>query len=294
MKVFKKVIALCMFVMLCASLSITSLAALESYEVVKSTDPVVLDYFTVSNSTEKIQWNAQNDVLLSTSFKVEFTKMDPGNRIHYDKSIVSVKGYMDHLDAGESAPERTIFDFKDKIVTLTTPGLYCIESETQTDFQYISVIVTGPKDTTPTTPTNIEIKEAVKSSANVVVDGKSVSFDSFNIEDNNYFKLRDIATVLTNSEKKFEVTWDNENKAINLISGTSYTTVGGEMAINPLSSTKAQLNHSTIYKDSVETQMTAYTIEGNNYFKLRDIGTAFNFSVEWDGSTRTISIDTKS
>ena len=36
----------------------------------------------------------------------------------------------------------------------------------------------------------------------------------------------------------------------------------------------------------------AYNIGGNNYFKLRDIGQAMNFGVDWDSTKRTIAIDT--
>jgi Leucine-rich repeat (LRR) protein len=36
----------------------------------------------------------------------------------------------------------------------------------------------------------------------------------------------------------------------------------------------------------------AYNIGGNNYFKLRDIGAAFDFGVDWDGQRNTIVIDT--
>jgi len=35
-----------------------------------------------------------------------------------------------------------------------------------------------------------------------------------------------------------------------------------------------------------------YYIEGNNYFKLRDIGQAFNFDMDWDGAKNAILVDT--
>ncbi len=38
--------------------------------------------------------------------------------------------------------------------------------------------------------------------------------------------------------------------------------------------------------------LTAYTINGNNYFKLRDLGKLLDFGVGWDNNTRTISINT--
>ena len=38
--------------------------------------------------------------------------------------------------------------------------------------------------------------------------------------------------------------------------------------------------------------MTAYNINGNNYFKLRDIGMALNFDVSWDSNLKGVVIDT--
>ena len=49
---------------------------------------------------------------------------------------------------------------------------------------------------------------------------------------------------------------------------------------------------SRIYLNGREVQFTAYNIDGNNYFKLRDIGEAFDFGVDWDGARNTIVIDT--
>ena len=39
-------------------------------------------------------------------------------------------------------------------------------------------------------------------------------------------------------------------------------------------------------------ELTGYNINGNNYFKLRDIGQAAGFNVSWNGATRTVEIDT--
>jgi len=49
---------------------------------------------------------------------------------------------------------------------------------------------------------------------------------------------------------------------------------------------------SKILLDGKEVAFTAYNIDGNNYFKLRDIGQAFDFGVDWDGARNTIVIDT--
>ena len=44
-----------------------------------------------------------------------------------------------------------------------------------------------------------------------------------------------------------------------------------------------------IYVDGQLTPMTAYTIDGNNYVKLRDIGQAVDFNVYWDDGVRVDS-----
>ncbi len=53
----------------------------------------------------------------------------------------------------------------------------------------------------------------------------------------------------------------------------------------------AVLSSQPIYVDGVSAPMTAYNIDGNNYVKLRDIGDAVDFSVEYDASTNSIKID---
>ena len=129
-------------------------------------------------------------------------------------------------------------------------------------------------------------------SSKVIVNGKAVTFEAYTINGNNYFKLRDIAQAVNKTEKNFEVKWDSKNNAINLISNKPYTPVGGELAKGDGKAKVAKPTTSKIYKDGKEISLTAYTINDNNYFKLRDIAKAFNIGVTWDGTTNTIGIDT--
>lgn len=133
---------------------------------------------------------------------------------------------------------------------------------------------------------------ATPNHSTVLVDGKEVAFDAYTINQNNYFKLRDLAQVLNGSDKEFEVTWDGEANAITMTSGQSYTSVGGELAAGDGLKKTTTLSTSTIYLDKAPVQLAAYTINGNNYFKLRDIGQALNFDVSWNGLANTIVIDT--
>lgn len=45
------------------------------------------------------------------------------------------------------------------------------------------------------------------------------------------------------------------------------------------------------YLDGQQVQMEAYTINGNNYVKLADVGKVLDFNVYWDGETGTVQIE---
>ena len=141
-----------------------------------------------------------------------------------------------------------------------------------------------------TTPPATE--KAVPTASTVLVDGTSIAFEAYNIKGSNYFKLRDLAQAVNNTEKSFEVTWDGAKNAINLISNKAYTPAGGELAKGDGKAKAATLSTSEIYKDGKKISLAAYTINGNNYFKLRDIAKAFDIGVTWDGGTNTVGIDT--
>jgi hypothetical protein len=47
-----------------------------------------------------------------------------------------------------------------------------------------------------------------------------------------------------------------------------------------------------IYLDGKEVSFTAYEINGNNFFRLRDIMKTFDVFVGWDEKTSTITLDT--
>ncbi len=143
--------------------------------------------------------------------------------------------------------------------------------------------------------------------AKVIVDGQAIHFDSYNINGNNYFKLRDIAQVLKGTAKQFDVRWDADldwrddygnhgQGAIVLTANTPYTPVGGELAAGDGAAKPCTLNRSPIFTlDGAyprQVKMTAYTINNNNYFKLRDLGDYFDFDVSWDAGQNAVVVDT--
>lgn len=134
---------------------------------------------------------------------------------------------------------------------------------------------------------------ATVSVSKVLVDGKQVAFEAYSINNNTYFKLRDIAMAVNGTDKSFEVGWDGEHNAISLTSFEAYTPQGGELAVSAkATSKKAALSTSKVFLDDEEVAFTAYTIGGNNYFKLRDLADALGITITFDQKTNTIGIVT--
>ena len=134
---------------------------------------------------------------------------------------------------------------------------------------------------------------ATPTAATVTVNGEAKDFEAYNINDNNYFKLRDIAYVLNDTTASFAVDWDNEQKVISLDRYGKYTPTGTEMKVSGTKDIKdAVENTSMILIDGEEVSLKAYTIKGNNYFKLRDLAAALCFNVDWDNATKTVAITT--
>ncbi|MFI3226590.1 MAG: hypothetical protein R3Y09_04170 [Clostridia bacterium] len=151
----------------------------------------------------------------------------------------------------------------------------------------------GSTTTTPTPETTVsKAGTANITTSKVLVDGVEVAFEAYNINDNNYFKLRDIAYVLMGTDKQFQVEWSNEMNAINMLTGGTYTIVGGEMQTTTNQTADYTLYEGMMYQDGAWVQPTGYTINDNNFFKLRDVGILFDFDVSWDNDLGCILIET--
>ena len=48
----------------------------------------------------------------------------------------------------------------------------------------------------------------------------------------------------------------------------------------------------TVYLDSKAVSVASYIIDGKGYFKLRDLASAMDFAVAWDGEAKAVTIDT--
>ena len=134
----------------------------------------------------------------------------------------------------------------------------------------------------------------VVSPQSVMVDGVGQNFEVYNIDGSNYFKLRDIAYVLNGTDAQFSLTYDEAQKLISVTTGSSYTSVGGELAVGTDKSGTTVLSSQTIIINGTKSEIIAYNIGGNNFFQLRALGTALSFSADYDFASNTVLINSES
>lgn len=135
--------------------------------------------------------------------------------------------------------------------------------------------------------------EAIYSKNNVLIDNAKVSFEAYNIGGYTYFKLRDVAMALTGTAATFDVGWDAYNQTISVEKGKWYTPAGGELEMGSAVNKRAVLSSAKLSLDGIEIAPMAYNINGNNFFKLRDLGAVLGFDVDWSEANKTIVIYTE-
>lgn len=124
----------------------------------------------------------------------------------------------------------------------------------------------------------------------IYVDGTKVNGAAYMINSNNYFKLRDIAAMVNNSAKQFEVSWNQNEKRIDLTTNKAYTVVGGELALPSATTKTAKESTAVVYKNGTKAAYTGYTISDNNYYKLRDLCKDMDIGVKYDNATKRVDI----
>ena len=170
-----------------------------------------------------------------------------------------------------------------------------------------SINVTGGK--VPTTPVAPETPSddgytqglAYASTQTVEVDGRKVEFQMYALMDSNgngtnYIKLRDMAYVLNGTAAQFSVGYDNTTKSISATPGQAYEATGAEMK-TPFSGDRMFTGRNqSIQVSGEKADMFVITLlddqgGGYNYFKLRDLGAALGFNVDWS-KERGVFIET--
>ena len=138
-----------------------------------------------------------------------------------------------------------------------------------------------PQNTGAVTPAP-SVKTAQPTSDALTANGVLQNPTVYNIDGNNYFKIRDLAAILNGTEKQFSVGYDATLKSVTVTTGQSYDKLPTDLTGAPTGGSKtAVVSTDTIYIDGKKVDAQVYMIGGNNYFKLRDLGKALDFYVGW-------------
>ncbi len=134
-----------------------------------------------------------------------------------------------------------------------------------------------------------------RSAQNLIVDGRAVACDKYNIDGSNYFKLRDLAQLLNGTGSQFDVGWDETRGIVSVTTNHAYTAPNGhELEIGADLSATAQRSAQTIMIDgALRTDLTVYNIGDSNFFKLRELGDALGFAADYIEATNTAVVTSR-
>jgi len=117
------------------------------------------------------------------------------------------------------------------------------------------------------------------SNTRVAVNGVNANCAAYNINGNNYVKLRDVACLVNGTDASFNVGWNANKNCINLITNCNYNKIGGELSGTPSKTATAKCTTSKINVNGRTVDLKAYNVNCCNYFKLRDLAKALGFNV---------------
>jgi len=127
----------------------------------------------------------------------------------------------------------------------------------------------------------------------VTYNGEEVAIDVYNIDGYNYFQLRDIAALVSESSNKFAVEFSTDTNVVSCTTSKAYEATGNELKTGTDNSSSCVVSGWMLNVNGEVVDCNVYNIGGYNYFQLRDLGSAIGFGVDYDVNTNTVVITTK-
>ena len=133
-------------------------------------------------------------------------------------------------------------------------------------------------------------QEASATDQVVLLDGNKVEVQGYNIDGNNYFKLRDIATILKDTQVSFDVNFNEDTNDILIKRFSKYEPLPTDLKKSDVKDLEIQPAFQKARVDNEKVKYSGYLINGNNYFKLRDLGKNLGFIVDYNEAERKVLI----
>lgn len=139
-----------------------------------------------------------------------------------------------------------------------------------------------------------EVKEEARivkaTTQKVRLDDKDVAIYGYNIDGENYFKLRDVAAVLKDSKVKFGVEY--KDGLVTLTKGADYKALDTDQK-EVKAESEAMLTNDKVKVGETDLTAKAFKIDGNNYYRVRDLGKALEFGVDYDEASNTVLLSSE-
>lgn len=132
--------------------------------------------------------------------------------------------------------------------------------------------------------------EVVMTSQSVYVNGEAVETEVYNIDGNNYFKLRDVAAMLNGSDAQFDVYYDCDTKTIEVTTNTAYNAIGNELKPGEDKSASCVVASQSVEINGEKAELTVYNIGGNTFFKLAELAKVIGFELSYDEASKKVEI----
>ena len=143
-------------------------------------------------------------------------------------------------------------------------------------------------------PGTVLAADVALSPQKLMVDGKAINCEKYNIDGSNYFKLRDLAAVLTGTGSQFNVGYDSATSTVTITTGEAYTPAATDLVVGADNSASAQPSSQAILIDGARhSELTVYNIGGSNFFQLRELGNVLGFDVGYDQATNTATVSSR-
>jgi len=133
----------------------------------------------------------------------------------------------------------------------------------------------------------------VLSTQKLQIDGQAVDCMAYNIDGHNYFRLRDLAGLLSDTSCRFSVDWSEARKTIVIGTGAYYDASGdASLSRRDLSATAVRSSQRLEIDGESVTGLSVFNIGGNNFFQLAELKGYLGYALGYDETSRTMLLYT--
>ena len=141
---------------------------------------------------------------------------------------------------------------------------------------------------------------AYQKEVTVVINEVTTEVLVYNVNDYNYFRLRDLCALVD-----FDIQWDAETEAVQVDTTKDYDILQGGGGVPSIERVNVDIVETVVYVNGIDNRLKAVNVGGYNYMQLRDFADLTKQSaekevntgkpyitVDWNNATNAISITT--